>query len=423
MSKQQVISIIGALVVGIVLGSTFLYFFAPSILPRQVEYVEVSKLPKEIPIGLIVDLSGFLSSYGKREQKAAQLAIEDINNFVKAIGLNTTFVLYVEDNQAKADKALAAVQSLASRGVKVIIGPMSSGAVTTVKTFADSNKIIIFSHTSTAVSLAIPNDYVFRAVPTDAIQGKAIATLLKTLGIKKAAVIYLGETWGEGLFTGFKEEFEKNGGEVVGIAVDPQATDISPEVRKLSDTVKQLGVGPETAILTFLYEQAVQALALAREDPVLKSVRWFGCDGTAGSQRIINETGDVAVQVGGFLSTVFNPTDSPKKEEFRNRYVERFNEEPDPYSYNTYDAVWTVALAILSVGEYDSEKIAKALPIVAEKYFGVSGWMRLDENGDRASGDYIILGVVYENGKYVWKEVAVYKESTGEIVWKTEVGG
>ncbi|RLE87170.1 MAG: ABC transporter substrate-binding protein, partial [Thermoprotei archaeon] len=138
----------------------------------------VKKLPEEIPIGGLFGLTGDLSEFSKRHQAAAQMAIEDVNAYVKALGYNVKFVLIPEDTQGTQEGALAKIQALAAKGVKVVVGPLSSAEVKAVKSFADSEGIVVISHSSTSPALAIPGDYIFRFVPTDEFQGRALARLL-----------------------------------------------------------------------------------------------------------------------------------------------------------------------------------------------------------------------------------------------------
>ena len=378
-----------------------------------------AELPEEIPIGALMALTGPLTSFGKRQTLSAQMAIDDVNAYVAKLGLNVRFKLLVEDTKVLPEEALARIQSLAAQGVKVVVGPLASSEVAAVKSFADSNKIVVISHSSTAPSLSIPGDFIFRFVPTDVFQGRALAKLAEALGLSKVVAIYRGDPWGDGLYEAFKENFEELGGEVKGVRYDPNAKDLSPEVRKASELVSEYGIGPDVGVLLISFEDdGIAVLMAAREDPVLMGVKWLGTDGTAMSSKIVEQVGDVAVKLGSFLNTLYNPAFSPKQEEFRKRFIEVAGEEPDAYCYNIYDAVWVAALAIIETRSYDGEAIAKVLPDVASRYFGVSGWTLLDEAGDRAGGDYGIWSVVDVDGKYEWKLIGTYSYTSDSVTFK-----
>lgn len=374
-------------------------------------------LPEEIKIGVLIDLSGPLASTGKRIQYALKLAEEDINNYAKELGLQVKFTFLIEDTQINPERALSRLQSLAAQGVKVVIGPLASSEVKQVKSFADSNKIVIVSPSSTAPSLAVPNDYVFRFVPTDIFQGKALAKVILSSGYKKVSVIYRKDTWGEGLLNAFKKSFEELGGQVVGtVGYDPNAKDLSAEVLRLADYVKNSGSGTAVLLISF-DDDGVMVLNSAKNDETLSNCEWFGTDGTAFMDKIASQVGEAVAQMGGLKSTLFAPMQSAKWKEFKERFSAKFGMSPEAYSLNSYDVAWVIALAIIEVGQYDGEKIAKILPKVASNYFGVTGWTKLDENGDRAGGDYGIAAIQIVDNKPTWVNVGVYSFTSDSVTW------
>ena len=376
-------------------------------------------IPSEIVIGGLFPFTGELSGFGQKYYRAAELAIEDVNRFVhETLGLNVTFKLITEDTGTSSSTAAKAIQSLAAKGVQVIVGPYSSRCVEAVKSYADSHRIVVVSPSSTSPALAIPNDFIFRFVPTDVHQGKALARLVWESGIRRVAVIYTQDPWGEGLYNAFKKYFEGLGGTVVGIGYAPEAKEHSAEVRKLADTIKGFGTGSDVGVLMISFEDdGIDILKLASENPTLMRVMWFGTDGTVYSTKLAEQVGDIMVKLGNIPHTGYSPPDSPFSRDVNARYRAKYGEDMDPYGRTTYDAIWVIAFTILQTGRYDGSTIAKALPEVAMRFYGASGWTALDENGDRAFGDYGIVALKYENGKYVWEEVGVYREATDSIVW------
>ncbi|MEM4688349.1 MAG: ABC transporter substrate-binding protein, partial [Thermofilaceae archaeon] len=133
-----------------------------------------------IKIGALLPLSGDLASFGARNRNAIQLAIEDVNRFAEGVGSRFRFQVLFEDTGTDPEAARSRMEALAAQGVKAFIGPMSSREVSQVKPFADANKLLVVSQSSTAVALAIPGDYVFRVVPPDSYQGKALAKYIYT---------------------------------------------------------------------------------------------------------------------------------------------------------------------------------------------------------------------------------------------------
>ncbi|OYT31106.1 MAG: hypothetical protein B6U94_04330 [Thermofilum sp. ex4484_79] len=414
MPQTKLIQLVAVFIVGLLVGAGLIYAFMGG---KPTAGVGSKNLPKEIKIGVLVDLSGPLSSTGKKIQYGLKLAEEDLNDYAKSLGLNVKFKFLFEDTQTIPERALSRLQSLVAQGVKVVIGPLASSEVKNIKSFADSNKIVVVSPSSTAPALAVADDFVFRLVPTDIFQGKAVAKMIFSKGYKKVAVIYRKDTWGEGLFNAFKKNFEELGGTVVGVVdYDPDAKDLSAEVLRFSDIVKKGGEGTAVLLISF-DDDGVMILNSAKNDETLTSAEWFGTDGTAYMDKIVVQVGDVAVEVGGLKSTLFAPTQSEKWKTFKERYSSKFGLEPESYTLNSYDAAWVIALTIIQVGQYDGQKIAKALPSVAGSFFGVSGWTKLDKNGDRAGGDYEICAIKMVDGKPKWVRVGVYSFTADSVTW------
>ncbi len=404
------------LIIGIIIGAIGGYAAALTTMPAQTAQQAGGQKTIEIPIGALLPLTGPLSSFAKKNEIAIKMAIKDVNEFAAKSGSKFRFKALIEDDQLDKQVALSRLQSLAAQNVKIVIGPMASGVLSGIKNFADSNKIVIISQSSTAPSLAIPNDFVFRVVPTDNFQSKALAKLIATKGFKKVAAIYRGDAWGVGLFEAFKERFTAMGGQVQGVKYDPNAKDLSGEVAKLSSIVKSMGSG--TAVLMISFEDdGIQIIKLAAQDATLSSTLWFGTDGTALSSKIKDQVGAEAVKLGGILSTIFQPAKNPLQEKFIQEFKAQTGEMPDAYSMNAYDAVWLAALSVMTAGTDDGATIAKILPTVAAHYFGVSGNTMLDENGDRAGGDYAIWQIVKTDKGFEWKLVGSYSALSDSVTF------
>jgi branched-chain amino acid transport system substrate-binding protein len=379
-----------------------------------------ARLSGEIPVGALMSLSGDLASFGKRESTALKIAEKEINDWLKQSGQAWTFKIIEEDTATQPALALQKLQSLAARGVKLVIGPLSSGELRNIKGYADSNRILVVSQSSTAPALAIPDDYVFRLVPDDNFQGKALSKLISSAGVEHVVVIYRGDAWGDGLQDAFSKEFSKAKGEVAQIRYNPDAKDFSAELSgantKVGDWVKSYGAS-KVAVLDISFDEAALILLQAKDYPNLVGVAWYGTDGTAQNSRVISDAGDTAAKVK-LYSTIFAATSSPKYDKLRSQVKAAIGEDPEIYSYTIYDIAWTLAIAIATTGVYDASAIKQIYPTVCANYFGASGWTLLNEAGDRAGGDYDIWGVVKTpQGTYDWAKVAIYNFASDSVTW------
>ncbi|WP_048084895.1 ABC transporter substrate-binding protein [Archaeoglobus profundus] len=387
-----------------------------------------------IKIGVLVDLSGDLSTYGNDIKDTLSIAKDKINEYFEEKGLPYQVEFVVEDTQINPTRALELTQELYSKGIKLIVGPMGSGEVANIKGFVTNNKIIIISPSSTAlpqiIGFAKPEDkkYIFRFVGTDDLQTDAITGELKDLGIKAVVIVYRDNAWGRGLYECIKPKLENEGIEIGEVIPYPDqiptdwSTHIASAENAVNDLLKKYNT-KEVAIVAFSYEEIFTMMAQADQNSVLFKVLWFGCDGTAKSDKISDVCGKV--EKVGMYSTLFS-SKGKAYEELVEEYQKRgFGEHPYQYALNAYDAAWVLALSYVEVinktGSYDPDVMAETIPVVTEKYsngeygvYPVSGYIKLNEWNDRASGDYAIW---YVNDQCEWDLAGIWKFETKTIEW------
>ncbi len=125
-SKKTVSLVIAIilLLVGIGAGTAVGYFGAP----RSTGNPALCTSGQTITIGELLDLSKDLSSQGKRAQASSNIAINDINSFLTSTGCSLKFTNAVTDYALDNQQALTALTNFAASGVKVVVGPLNSGA-------------------------------------------------------------------------------------------------------------------------------------------------------------------------------------------------------------------------------------------------------------------------------------------------------
>ncbi|MEM3619464.1 MAG: ABC transporter substrate-binding protein, partial [Candidatus Korarchaeum sp.] len=155
-------------------------------------------LPSEVPFGVIVSRSGTWASSGLQSEVIAKIAESDINDFVKALGLNVKFKFYFEDDETNPSLTLQRAQSLAAKGIKVIFGSLTSKQTKSLAEFANTQKVVVMSSASTAPRerVAPPGGYLFRITAESSTpDSKALLNVLKTLGIKYVVTITIDDTY------------------------------------------------------------------------------------------------------------------------------------------------------------------------------------------------------------------------------------
>ena len=133
----------------------------------------------EIKVGLNLELSGPVASYGSGISKGAKLAIDEIN---KAGGIDGKKIVPVEiDNKSDAAEATTAAIKLATQEKVVAqIGSATSGDTVAAVQIANKNKMPVIGPSATSETVTINekgelNEYAFRTCFIDPFQGQIAA--------------------------------------------------------------------------------------------------------------------------------------------------------------------------------------------------------------------------------------------------------
>ncbi|HLT57831.1 MAG TPA: ABC transporter substrate-binding protein [Limnochordales bacterium] len=373
-----------------------------------------------IPIGVLLPFTGAGAAEGPFMRNAAELAFEEIHEMLAAGGSDIQFQLVIEDTRTTPEGALAAIESLAAAGVQVVIGPYSSAAASGVRGFADANKILVISASSTSPALAIPNDYLFRLIVSDTLQGAAVSALIDHDGYRQVVVFHRGDSYGAGMANAFKDVFESQyGGTAHLLPYDPDLPDFAAEVQNLAQTVRRLGVDDTAVLLVGFQPDGLNILGHARLDPTLTRVRWYGSKDAFSP---VMYPPHAPAEISAFMASVNmtgafpTPPDSPVRRIFEAKYQERFGHAPSPWALYMYDSAWIAALSVLAAGEYNGEALRNVARVIAARYIGASGHKMLDANDDAAIGDYEIMQAQRVGDTYAPVVIGKWSSGTGELV-------
>src|SRR5512140_3863583 len=122
---------------------------------------------KDILIGGLFSLTGNWSTLGVTSKAAMEVGIEDVNQYLAAGNTGIHFTSSIVDTKLDAATALTAVKTMKAAGVDIVIGPQSSAEVAALKSYVDANNVLLISQSSTAGTLAIAGDNIFRLTPSD----------------------------------------------------------------------------------------------------------------------------------------------------------------------------------------------------------------------------------------------------------------
>jgi ABC-type branched-subunit amino acid transport system substrate-binding protein len=294
------------LIAVVLVGGILSYGFITSGATEPTRYFGPVEGENTILIGGLLPLTGTLSSFGESAEASLTLAVDDVNIELAKSGSSSRVALIIEDTKTDPDVALEKLKDLASKGIKIVIGPMTSANVAAVKDYADENGILIVSSSSTAPSLAIPNDNVFRFVPDDTHQAEALAKHMWDEGTRVVIPIWRTDVFGNNLQSLLKEQFEKLGGKVLeGVGYDPPVGNFAASLHrinfivweqelksltsKVNDAVSQYGAD-KVGVYIVAFDEIVPIMIQANRHQELQSVRWYGSDGSAQNEGLIKKS-------------------------------------------------------------------------------------------------------------------------------------
>jgi ABC-type branched-subunit amino acid transport system substrate-binding protein len=425
------------LVAAILIGAILSYGFMTSVATESTKYFGPAEGENTILIGALLSLTGTFSSLGESTEASLRLAVDDVNNHLAKSGSSSRVGLIIEDTKTDPNIAREKLKDLASKGIRIVIGPSTGASVAAVKEYADENGILIVSSSSTAASLAIPNDNVFRFVPDDTHQAEALAKQMWDEGTRVVIPIWRTDVFGNNHQSSLKEKFEILGGKVLdGIGYDPPVGDFAASLHrinflvweqelssltsKVNDAVSQYGVD-KVGVYIVAYDEIVPIMIQANRHQELQSVRWYGSDGSAQLEGLIKnvEAAEFAVKTN-FLNPIYSVNASDSFKELEERIVEEIGRVPRSYAEVAYDEFWVAALTLnnyTGTEQDDITSLREAFINTANLYTGVTGRTELNDAGDRKYALYDFWAVQpahnkgTNTGSFEWTNVAAYPNS------------
>lgn len=371
-------------------------------------------VPNVIRIGALFSLTGDGSSLGTASAAALDLAVRDINQELVDLQAPWRVESIVEDTKLTPSVAAEKIVQFDARGAAYVIGPQSSSEAAAVREYANAHRMIVISQGSTASSLAIAGDNLFRLAPNDKLEGAATAALLRADGIDTLVPMWRADAGNGGLRDSTKRSFEALGGTVLdGVSYDPATTAFAPFVTALGNAVrgvKNAKPSAHTAVYLASFEEAAAIFDLARLDADLAGIRWYGGDGVTQSQALL-----ATASVAAFgVATQFTAPNVGLDETTRDRWEPisaaitlRTGFVPDALALSVYDAAWVAALSAIEIDNQPQFRRESFVRNV-QRYWGLTGPTKLDAAGDRALANFDFWTMRVVDGKTDWVRTAQY---------------
>ncbi len=369
-------------------------------------------------VGVLVSLTGSGFSLGRSTVAALQIAEEQIKAEAITQHGGYRFKFFVRDTQQNPSKALEAIQDLDKRGVQIIIGPQTSSEVRMIKPYADEHNILVISQGSTASSLSIPDDNIYRLCPDDRLEAEAIVALMQHDGIQHIVPLWRNDAGNNGLHDSVQAAFEALGGTVAsGFRYEPSTTDFSAATSSIATQIAGLiggGTNPSTiAVYLAAFDEVVGIFNAAHSlGAPLSTTKWYGSDGVALSAALTGDATAAAFAASvDYPNPIFGLPDSLQSEwqPIADEIEVRTGIKPDAFALSTYDGLFVIQRALEDVGDLKNFAAFKAAFVSeADQYQGITGSLALNLAGDRANGDFDFWAVRSRNGSYSWVRIGSY---------------
>ncbi len=371
-----------------------------------------AQVTRELSIGALLPLSGDDAETGRSVQAALAVAEDDINAYLVTINSDMRIRVVPFDTRTDPATALDDLKALHAQDIHVVIGPDTSAEVNATMCYAYENNMLLVSYGSTAPSLAIPNDNVFRFVPDDTHAVEAVTQLMHVDGVKVVVPLWRDDVWGNDNVAALRTSVAQYGGTVAkGVRYAPGTTNFSSALTALapqvSQAVEQHGAAA-VAVYVVGFDQVKDVLTQASSDSQLASVRWYV---SADTPLNLIVTTPLAAQFAvktGFIAPMLAVGQGDRFERVKAQVTEKLGHTPQPYAYAAYDSAWVITVAYLQTRSDAASAMRVAIPLVADSYYGTMGNTALNTAGDLKFARYEFWSLTLENGTYTWKNVGSY---------------
>ena len=299
-------------------------------------------------------LTGSMAYLGPANIATMKLAQKDINAAGGVLGKDIEITSADTSDADHADQNTSSAQSVLAKNPSVVVGPPSSSVVKNTYKQVTSAKVPMISSGATSTAFSGLNDYFFRTIPPDTVQGAVLGQIIAQDGVKNLAVAVFNDEYGTSLRDVVVKTVEDAGVKVVYGEKDT----FDPAETNFSSMVTAIKAANPDAVLVVAFDQTV---------PLVKELAAQGID----THKLYMTDGNTVDHSSDFEagllkgSTGTIPGAHPTEEFQKN--VKSFNAKVTDFTYTaeTYDAIVLAALAAQKGGATDGATVQKNLMAVS----------------------------------------------------------
>jgi len=346
-----------------------------------------AQAPK-LKVGLMLPYTGTFAALGVAIENGFQLYVGEQGG--KLAGRELEFVKV--DDESDPAKATDNVNKLIKRdNVDVIVGTVHSGvAMAMAKAAKDNGTLLIVPNAGAdAVTGPMCANHIFRSSFSNWQPAYAMGEVAAKRGAKKAVTITWKYAAGDESVKGFREAFEKGGGQVVRELNLP-----FPNVEFQALLTEIASLKPDAVYTFFAGAGAVKFVKDYAAAGLKKTIPLYGAgfltDGTLEAQ---------GADADGLLTTLHygDSLNTPRDNAFRLEYAKAYKLQPDVYAVQGYDAAQMLAIGLKAVNGDLGKKAEFAAAVEKAKIDSPRGAFTLGKNHNPVQDIYLRQVVGKEN--------------------------
>ncbi|MFN7130961.1 MAG: ABC transporter substrate-binding protein, partial [Myxococcales bacterium] len=303
-----------------------------------------------ITVGVLLSFTtpdGGEDPWGDAQTNAIALAADEINSR-EGVNGRRKFHLVVCDTVDIAENAREqAAHLIRDHGAQALI---TGGSRETLAVAAEAvpKGVLVMSSSATSPELTELSDkqsptdaagLVWRTSPSDAIQGRVLADIVRAdpTPNPRVAVLAVDEPYGQGLAQVFRSRYGTSNSRAFLFESGSNGADALTQAEAYAPT--------HVLLIGFPGELVPILKDVSANRPALKGAKWYFSD-SAKALEVFNQVPDRAFLENAH-GTAPASSDGPAFESFRSRYQSKFKADPTQVSFtaNSYDAFYLVALA------------------------------------------------------------------------------
>jgi len=353
-------------------------------------------LAKEIKIGILMPLTGYIAFLGNMQEAAFRVAQKEFAKLGPEGGFDIKFIVYDTGSKSK-DAILMAQKLMHTDHVVLIIGPFLSTEAEQVFPIVNRDKVPIVTASSAKPGLTeASKPWTFRNIMTsDKINESTIRTWVKHNNIKTVAILTdikskVSETYGKGVAPALLKKY--------GVQILESIDFVTEDVDFSAQITKVKGINPDGIVLAGEYHLAANIAREARKQGLKQP---FLGDVPIVTDEYI-KLGGAAVEGTYAASDFWAGNFDPKVQAFIKKFKEEYGKDKDPHTTTAgmYDTLYITRYLVGKVGlsgkpselQKDREKMRDGWATLKDFPGEAQGKTSIDKNGD-ALKDYYTLVV------------------------------